>query len=100
GLTLSSGSAYSRQPGTSATSGNGSPNGRVASTPTADIARLASAAVSPTDGSSGPAGIFSTKNMSRAGWTRNDSAHSTSAESNTSMSGSTITTHFGRMLLA
>jgi hypothetical protein len=36
---------------------------------------------------------------SRAGWTRKASAHSTSVEEWTSMSGSTITVHFGRILL-
>src|SRR4051812_14696233 len=96
----SSGTSKSSQPGTSATSENGLPNGRVASTPMAEAVRIGRGRVgSSMEGSEGPAGMSPTMMTSFCGCTRNAIAHSTSAEECTSISGSTTVTHFGRMLL-
>src|SRR4029078_13335136 len=57
----SSGPSKSSQPGTSATSENGLPNGRVASTPMAEAVRMGRARVgSSIDGSDGAAGRSAT----------------------------------------
>src|SRR5262244_3000483 len=97
----SSGIAKSSQPGTSATSENGLPNGRVASMPMQEAVRNGRALVgSSIDGSDGPDGSCSTMIASCCGWVRKASAHSTSEELCTSISGSTTMVHFGRMLLA
>src|SRR3954454_16777142 len=96
----SSGTSKSSQPGTSATSENGLPNGRVASTPMAGAVSIGRGRVgSSIDGSEGPAGMSPTMMTSLCGCTRNAIAHSTSADECTSMSGSTTVTHFGRILL-
>jgi hypothetical protein len=65
-----------------------------------DEIRMARSLLRSTDGSDGPAGVFSITITSRCGCTRNAMAHSTSVEECTSMSGSTMMVHFGRMLLA
>ena len=62
-------------------------------------ASAAPASGSSIDGSDGPAGMSPTMMTSLCGCTRNAIAHSTSADECTSMSGSTMVTHFGRMLL-
>ena len=68
--------------------------------PIIEAVRMVRSRVRSTDGSDGPAGTLSTMMTSRCGWTRNAIAHSTSVEECTSMSGSTMIVHFGRMLLA
>ena len=75
------------------------PNGKVASMPSAEPVRWLAAAIRRRSDRAAPPGSPSTMMTSRAGWERNAIAHSTSAESWTSMSGSTTITFLGRMLL-